>query len=139
MYPRLYFGHPVNAYDTELEKSLLKTISDIFPQWHIENPNQKHHADGYKHYVDSGQRGMEYYYREVLPECHGGIFLPFRDGKFGAGVFGEAKFLADRKCPTWQITAAGIISKLDLRADLALSVAETKSYIRTLTGETKPY
>ncbi len=136
---KLYFGHPINVYGTELEKELIETIARSFPGWQIENPNQKHHEESYQRYADSGGRGMDYYFREVLPKCHGGIFLPFRDGKYGAGVFGEAEFLQKQGCRIWQITDTGYISRLELSASLALSVYETRSRIRTPSRELKPY
>lgn len=136
---KMYFGHPINVYGTELENNLLDIISQAFPTWDIENPNQQKHADGYKRYMDASGRGMDYYFCEVLPQCQGGIFLPFRDGKYGTGVFGEAKFLSEQGCPVWQIDAEGHISKLDLESAQVLSVEETRERIRTPDKKSKPY
>lgn len=136
---KIYFGHPINVYDTELEAILLRRIALCFPGVPIENPNQKRHADGYKRYVDFGERGMEYYFKEVLPDCDTGVFLAFRDGAWGAGVFAEAKNLADRGCVIWQITPDGVIFEVNLDSVLVLSVAETKARIRTVSGEILPY
>ncbi|MBI5046099.1 MAG: hypothetical protein HZC14_03840 [Candidatus Niyogibacteria bacterium] len=135
----LYFGHPINTYDTELEKQLLKAISEIFPGWSIENPNQKHHQAGYEYFLKLTGHEMEYFYKEVLPKCHAGIFLPFRDGKWGAGVFKEAAFMASRKRPIYQITADGVITEVILKDDQMLSVEETRSRIRTTDGKIRPY
>mgnify|MGYP001562707402 FL=1 len=136
---RIYFGHPINTYDTQLERFLLAQIAACFPNLEIENPNQKHHADGYRRYSASGGKGMDYYFREVLPACTEGIFLPFRDGAWGAGVFGEAKYLADRGCPICQMTHEGFISSVDLDSIRALTVEETRFRIRTLNGKVAPY
>ncbi|MDO8522750.1 MAG: hypothetical protein Q7S12_00475 [bacterium] len=43
MRKKLYFGHPINAYGTDLEKNLLKRISEHYPDWDLENPNQQKH------------------------------------------------------------------------------------------------
>lgn len=136
---KMYFGHPINVYDTELETVLLNLISETFPAWQIENPNQKKHSEGYKRYVETTGKGMDYYFCEVLPICHAGIFLPFRDGKYGKGVFGEAKMISDMGCPVWQIDAEGHLSKLDLNAAQVLSVEETRQRIRFPDGKSKPY
>ena len=47
---KLYFGHPVNVYGTDLEKKLLEKIAADFPDWNIENPNQKNHQEGYEYW-----------------------------------------------------------------------------------------
>ncbi|MHB1118318.1 MAG: hypothetical protein ACYCZ7_02235 [Minisyncoccota bacterium] len=136
---RLYFGHPVNAYEKEIEDPLLQQISEAFHDWEIENPNQEHHADGYEHYKRSTRNGMRYYTEVVLPSCCGGIFLPFRDGAWGAGVFTEAKFFTERNLPVWMITIDGAIIGLNLSTIQPLSVEETQARIRTVSGETIPY
>ncbi|MDO8522751.1 MAG: hypothetical protein Q7S12_00480 [bacterium] len=84
--------------------------------------------------------GMKYYFEEVLPACHGGIFLPFKDGYWGAGVFGEAKFLFSAGHTIWQICAKGSITKIiDLATVRILSVDETRLRIRTPLGTIAPY
>lgn len=136
---RLWFGHPVNIYNTELEARLLRKISEAFPDWEIENPNQETHQEEYRRWKDRTGNGMDYFIRVILPNCQGGVFLPFRDGAWGAGVFKEAKFLADNGCPLWMITADGALVTVTLSAVHALSVDETRARIRTNAGETIPY
>lgn len=138
--PRIYFGHPVNVYNTELEALLLQKIAEFFLRWEIENPNQAHHGQNYKHWEETRGNGMQYYFQEVLPRCAAGVFLPFRDGRWGAGVFGEARFLHLLGRKIWQITPGGVISRVDdLERIPALTVDETKLLIRTPSGETRPY
>lgn len=139
MQKRIYFGHPVNTYGTDLEKKLLRKISQFFHDWDVENPNHKIHQDGYGRWQKTMGNGMNYFFNEVLPDCHGGIFLLFRDGKWGAGTFGEAKFLLSRKYPIYLITANGEITKTDLAAAQVLSVEETRLRVRTSSGKTVPY
>ena len=136
---KLYFGHPINAYNTELEKTLLEKIVSTFPGWDIENPNKPEHDAGYKEWHERTGRGMNYFFEDVLPKCQGGIFLPFRDGAWGIGVFGEAEFLMKLARPAWQITAHGLISPIIRLAEIpVLSIAETRLRIRTESG-IKPY
>ena len=140
----LYFGHPVNTYNTELEGILLGTIFENFAAWEIENPNQKKHQEGYQRYKEEKGNGM-LYFDEVLQNCSGGIFLAFRDGKWGAGVAKEALNLLNRGLPVWQIRFVGdvvIIEELesiDFTEENILSVEETRARIRDKDGNTLPY
>lgn len=136
----IYFGHPINTYDTELEVELMVILVDTFPSWKIENPNQEHHQEGYQRWKKEHGNGMDYYYKEVLPWCNAGIFLPFRDGSWGAGVFGEAEFLAKLGLPIFQITHDGLITRINNLIDVpVLSIEETRLRIRTASGEIAPY
>ena len=72
---------------------------------------------------------MKYYFENVLPNMDAGIFQPFVDGKFGAGVFGEAKFLHKQGKPIYEITLEGVVSTLELDASRALSVEETRKRV----------
>ena len=139
MSKRLYFGHPINTYDTDLEFQLLQRISGSFPDWEIENPNQKCHQEGYARWKETTGNGMDYFTKQVLPSCQGGVFLPFRDGAWGAGVHKEAKFCVDQGHPVWIIAPDGAIVSLDISTVQPLTVEETRSRIRTSSGETVPY
>ena len=136
---RLYFGHPVNTYNTDLESRLLHQIFNAFHGWEIENPNQECHQLGYARWKETTGNGMDYFVHHVLPSCHGGIFLPFRDGAWSAGVFKEAHFYAKQGLPIWIITHDGNITLLDLSSIEPLTIDETRSRIRTASGETIPY
>lgn len=140
MRKRLYFGHPVNVYNTDLENQLLRQISEHFPDCDVENPNRKCHREGYARWQETTGNGMDYFIKQILPSCQGGIFLPFRDGAWGAGVYKEAKFYADHGDPTYMITTDGIITLLvDLSTIQPLTIKETIFRIRTASGETVPY
>ena len=128
---RLYFGHPINAYNIPLEVSLLKRIEKAFPDWEIENPNQERYTQQYLLWKKTRGDGMAFFYKEVLPTCQGGVFLAFPEGTWGAGVFGEAECLAMRACPIWEITHQGIITKIrTLSRVRALTIAETKLRVK---------
>ncbi|VVB82547.1 Uncharacterised protein [uncultured archaeon] len=110
--PSIYFGHPVNFYDTDKERELMKVIEKKFDSYHIENPNQKHHQENYQIWKEVFGNGMKYYFEHVLPRMSGGIFLPFEDGMWGAGIFGEAEFLYDHIRDIFQIDMSGKIEKI---------------------------
>ncbi len=137
----IYFGHPVNTYGTELESELLAVIRECFPGNEIENPNQKKHQDGYKEWKEKTGNGMDYFYKKVLPACQIGIFLPFRDGKWGAGVYKEAKKMSETGCPIFRISNEGLISlvKIEDIAPLSISIEETRARVRTPAGDKVPY
>ncbi len=137
---RLYFGHPVNTYNTELERQLLHVILIFFPAWSTENPNQEEHNRMYELWKKETGNGMDYFYEYILPRCEGGVFLPFRDGAFGTGVFEEAHILFGLRKPIWQITAERVITKINHPSLIpVLSIEETRSRIRTPSGEIVPY
>ena len=69
---------------------------------------------------------MNYYFDVVLPEMKAGIFLPFQDGMFGVGVFGEAEFLKKQGKLLWLIDWDKNISRIrKLDSSKKLSVEET--------------
>ena len=139
MNKKLYFVHPVNVYNTRLEVNLIEKIKIAFPDWEIENPAETKHNEGYKEWQEKTGRGMNYFFNIVLPECQGGVFLPFRDGAWGIGVFGEAEFLSKKDLPIWQISSDGEISEINLKNTNVLSIEKTRLRIRFASGETKPY
>lgn len=139
MYQRIYFGHPVNTYGTALEERLLEAISLAFEGWEIENPNQPKHEEGYQHFKKENSNGMLYFLEKVLPQCQSGIFLPFRDGKWGAGVYKEAKYFTDWNFPIWTINPLGVIEYIYLQDIHPLSVEETRERIRATDGTILPY
>ncbi len=146
MVKRVYFGHPINTYGTELENYLLDKIflagffNGIFEGWTVENPNQKHHQENCQTWKEKTGNAMNYFYECVLPECHAGIFLPFCDGKWGAGVFGEADWLVKHDCPIWEINHYGRIRKIECFQEIPfLNVEETRKRIRDANGQMLPY
>lgn len=129
MKPKLYFGHTVDIYNTPKEQELIATIERALPQYKVENPNQPVHEEGYQQYKKEKGSGMKYYFEKVLPVMAAGVFQPFADGKFGAGVFGEAKFLYEQGKPIYEITLDGIITELELDNSRALTVEETRTRV----------
>ncbi len=109
--PKLYFGQPLAAYNSKTVEWLIPIIQKQFPEWHIENPNQVKHDQGFQRWKQKTGIGMDYYYNEVLPTMSGGIFLPFPDGAWSAGAFSEALHLESLGYPVWEITSDGVIKK----------------------------
>lgn len=133
---RLYFGHPINLYDTPLEAELVAEIRRLFPDWEIVNPNSPEHQAGYAAYeqtrkdADGKPTGMGYFFEEVLPTCDGGVHTPFRDGMFGKGVFGEAEWQQQRGLPTWELTHRKALSVLAPPIDPARCLTREQTWAR---------
>ncbi|MEK6857209.1 MAG: hypothetical protein AABX39_01330, partial [Nanoarchaeota archaeon] len=101
-----------------------------FPNGYVENPNQPKHDEGYKKWKLEKGSGMKYFFEEVLPQMSMGVFLPFKDGLFGAGVYGEAEHLNKvLGKPVFEISLEGKISALTLNNSRMLSVEETRKRI----------
>ncbi len=111
MTKKIYFGHTVDLYNTPKEGELIAAIERALPQYAVENPNQPVHEEGYQTAKRETGKGMSYYFEKVLPKMDAGVFQPFADGKFGAGVFGEAEFLHEQGRPIYEITLEGIVKK----------------------------
>lgn len=126
----IYFAHPINVYNTDLEKTLEEIIRINFPQYNLENPNQKYHQENYKFWKENFGNGMKYYFEEILPKMEAGIGLPFDDGMYGAGIVGELEILLEKRKPIWEINSSGIIKKIDaLDKSRILSIEETKKRV----------
>ncbi len=126
MEPRLfrpYFPHPINLYNTPLERALVLLIAYHFgiPAMKVENPNQPRHEEGYQRYakrVDqsaTSHGGMDYFYEELLPSCDGSVAMPFLDGRLAIGVAGETNWYEKKHLPTFVIYAAQEITPDALR------------------------
>lgn len=137
---QLFFSHPLNTYNTELERSLLRKIAQAFPMWKIVNPNEPAHQEGYERYERASGNGMNYFLEKILPGCHADIALIFRDGKWPAGVYKEARYFTDHILPCYVISPEGFVRFGPiLEVVTPLTVEETLARIMTSDGETIPY
>lgn len=134
--PYLYFAHPINVYDTELERALLAQITERFSGYEILNPNAPEHSAGYR------AEGMGYFLRKVLPRCDAGVLLAFRDRMIGKGVFAEGLqlFVSWPYRPVWEIDLDGLPWTFWIPdSNRCLSVDETRARIRYPDGSIRPY
>lgn len=132
--PVLYFAHPVNVYDTDLERFLLARIAERFPDYRILNPNAPEHAAGY------AAKGMAYFLDDVLPTCQACVLLAFRDGLIGKGVYDEACLIHGKGGPVSEILPGGALLSWSPDPSRRLTVDETRARIRLPDGKTpRPY
>lgn len=122
----IYFAHPLNFFNTRKEVILEEKIKLFFPNYNIESPNQKHHKENYKFWKEKTGNGMDYFFNEVLPRMKAGIGLPFEDGFYSAGVFGELDYLFRRGKSIWEINHYKKIKNItDPETLRVLSIEET--------------
>jgi hypothetical protein len=126
---KIYFGHPINLYNTPIETDLIRKIQERFLNCDVISPHLNIHKEGYQRYKLEKGNGMLYFETEVLPQMDAGIFLPFEDGKFGAGVFKEMNFLRGRTKPIFGINLEGLIWVVDIKLAEALTVEETRKRV----------
>ena len=136
---RLYFGHPINTYHTELEARLLRLIAKRWPDHIVVNPSDAIHQQEVQHRHQLGLAPIDYFVNDVVPTCQAGVFLPFLDGAWGAGIYKEAVTLLLLHRKIWQIDASGVIVPVDWANLDPLSVDETRQRLRTTDGTPIPY
>lgn len=127
--PLMYFGHPINFYNTTKEAELIRAIETRFPEYSVENPNQPFHQEMYKKWKAEKGSGMKYYFEELLPRMAAGTFLAFEDKMFGAGVFGEAESIHNQRKPIWEISLDSIITPMVIDTSRMLSIEETRKRV----------
>lgn len=109
------------------------------PDWKIENPNQPHHQEGCNAYKNMPDKNvMDYFYEKVLPSCDACIGLPFGDGKFGKGVYGEMEWFRNLNRLVYIIQPNGYISApiTFMSQHQGLSIEETRARVREADGKT---
>lgn len=137
---RLYFMHPQNTYGTDLERVQLADIRfRLGYDWDIINPNAPTYSTAYHILEESTGDGMPYL-TELANSCHGGVFLPFRDGMIPADIAAMVMSFMRRGCPVWEIRHDGrFFRPHTLDEKRVLSAEETFTRIRDAFGCLKQY
>jgi hypothetical protein len=144
---RLYFAHPINTYNTDLEHELIQKIHEHFDRdIIIVNPSDLVHqvmVMDIKSFYDDAElasKKVMQYFLCIVASCQGGIGLPFQDGVFGAGVYKELERIAQNHHTIWSITHRGDIEIIsNLSALTPLSVDETRARIRNADLSQRSY
>ena len=126
----VYFAHHIDIYGKPEESKAIAKLESFFgPRWHIENPNQEKHDKGYNKYKADGKRGMDYFFKEVLPKMNVGAFLPFQDGKLGKGVYSEMEFLSGSGNEIYEMDWNGNVWQATLNPKRCLTVEQTRARV----------
>ena len=133
----VYFAHPINMYNIELERRALGEIAGAFPHYQIINPNDEAHENGYKLYKRVAGNGMKYYFDNVIPFVKYLVATPLADGMYTSGVAGEVEHFLDlpskepelfkdeRRLFRWT-KDGGLEEMLNFPEDKVLSIEETR-------------
>ncbi len=143
MSSRVYFAHPVNSYNTELERAILTHIHDRWPGKELINPSDQVHRDHVARLKASDpEANVMSYFLALAQSCDVVVALPFPDGKFGAGVFQEA-FAVFSQRGKYVFGANPHTRKLyrisALSPTLALSVEETRKRVYFTDRTIRPF
>lgn len=90
---KIYFAHPVNTYNTILEKWYYnKLFLPFLDEIEIINPNTLKHQEAYK------INGMDYF-KDLVLSCDKVYILPFDDNSIGAGIYKEIEWALEANIP----------------------------------------
>ncbi len=129
----IYFAHPINTYDTKYESLSISSIKDMFPKSTIINPGEEFHINSFKDYVSNDPEEYMGYFRDLVNTCSVIVYLPFTDGKIGAGVRYEIFHLHKRFDEIYEINPNDFtIRKVSMGYvnDNTLSIDETRQRIK---------
>lgn len=117
----IYFAHPVNTYDTPVEKAVLTLVAHCFPTAEIANPNTPDQQKAYDAKVSAtggvhaDHKGMEVFYQKV-EECDSCVAMPFLDRRLGLGVAGETQKALKLGKHAWLVEPSHELSAEELDA-----------------------
>lgn len=93
--PTIYFAHPVNIYNTDIEKKCIELINQKFKNCIIINPGDDYYQNDFKGYREKNPENYMIYFKNLVEGCSIIVYLPFRDGMIGAGVWYEIHQLSN--------------------------------------------
>jgi hypothetical protein len=129
----IYFAHPINTYSTEYEEQSLMSIKEKFPNSHIINPGDDFYQEQFNKYRENNPKDYMPYFKDLVNQCSAVVYLPFRDGKVGAGVRYEIFQLNNRYDNIYEINPEDFsINKVSMKYvdENTLSIDETRKRIK---------
>lgn len=118
-----YLAHPISEYGTAKQRKAIAMITRA--GWNVLNPDTVTHQIGYK---AAGARGMDYFVN-LVKKCDALAFMPFPDGRIGAGVGKEMETAFDMGIPVYEIDN-GVLIPMNKMPKNILSVEETRERIK---------
>lgn len=122
---RLYFAHPITDYGTERQEKAIASITayfaDVGRPIKLENPDQPHHKAGY------AVSGMEYF-KGVVEDCQGLVFMRFPNGAIGSGVGREIRWALVDNLWLYEVFGGTIYPLHDMPTPI-LTADETRALI----------
>lgn len=130
----IYFAHPINTYNTEIEDKSIESIKKKFINSKIINPGEKKHQDEFDVYRRNNPNNYMKYFKDLVSNCTSIVYLPFRDDKIGAGIRYEVYQLNRGGYDIYRVDPIDYsISKVDMDYvdNNTLSIGETRIRIKT--------
>jgi hypothetical protein len=85
----IYFAHPINTYNTELEEQCMQLIEETFPDEFIFNPSEDRVVNRFNEFRKKYPDTYMDFFKQLVRRCDKIVALPFRDGMIGAGIWLE--------------------------------------------------
>ena len=122
----IYFAHPISDYDQIDEAVALRTISLMWPDYEVINPNDPVLEYLYK------RDGFNVFLKEIR-KCNLVVGIPFPDGSWGAGVYKEMHFAQSLGQQVWKIDReTGALTQIDINDISPLTIEETRAKLKVL-------
>ena len=99
----IYFAHPINTYKTDIEKLCIEIIKNHFPNHSIINPSDDYYQLDFNKFRADNPTNYMIYFKYLVDKCSIVVYLPFKDGKIGAGIWYEIHQLIDRSDEIYSI------------------------------------
>jgi hypothetical protein len=99
---KIYFAHPINTYNTDIEKQCLDLIKNNLGD-KILNPSVEFIQRQLEDYKKNNPDNYMIFFDDLLSECDAIAYLPFEDGLIGAGVWHECKTINNYGGKTYEI------------------------------------
>jgi hypothetical protein len=133
MKKKIYYAHSMSLYNTPQEKRDIELLENL--GFEVVNPSSKELekevrniklcGEGLRKTKDEISRTiMDFFFKEVIPECDALAYRSFIDLKIGAGVSGEIKCAEKLGLP--------IIELPTITSARALDIEETRTYLKLL-------
>lgn len=129
----IYFAHPINTYNTPIEKDCIDAIELKFPGFTIINPSDIKYQNEFSDYRSKEKENYMPYFKSLVDKCSIIVYLPFQDYKVGSGVYYEICSI-ENKNNIYQIDAIEFnISKVSMEyvEDNKIDVDETRKRIKS--------
>lgn len=137
---KIYFAHPVNTYNDDTDRLCINIIKNELGN-QIINPSDDLIQSTFKEYRLKHPDTYMEFFKDLVSSCDTIVYLPFKDGKIGAGIWFEVKSVSENGGKIFEIN----LNKTDdvylnplMEVDFEhvnnnkLSVDETRIRIKTI-------
>lgn len=130
---KIYFAHPINTYETPVDEKCIQIIKDNLGE-QIINPSDKLIQKTFGEYRIAHPDTYMEFFKELVSSCDTIVYLPFKDGMVGAGIWYEVKNVFENGGKIYEIDLpTDSVSEVDFPYvdGKRLSVEDTRIRIKT--------